>query len=71
MVTYNVPSFNVSNIFECGINNPDVSYGRAYITTSGDEYFTDIFDHLNKYHDHHGQRLSSIKLKEGVLSVMK
>ena len=42
-VTYDVPNFNVSNVFECGRNNPDVSY-----VTSGDEYFTDMLDHLNE-----------------------
>ena len=25
-VTYDVPNFNVSNVFECGRNKPDVSY---------------------------------------------
>ena len=28
-----VPNFNVSNVFECGRNNPDVSYERAYMAT--------------------------------------
>ena len=36
-VTYDVPNFNVSNVFECGRNNHDVSYERAYMTTSGNE----------------------------------
>ena len=31
-VTYDVPyNFNISDVFECGINNPDVSYERAYM----------------------------------------
>ena len=47
-VTYDVPNFKVSNVFECGRNNPDVSYERAYMATSGDEYFTDMLDHLNE-----------------------
>ena len=38
--TNDVPNFNVFNIFECGRNSPDVSYERAYMSTSGDEYFT-------------------------------
>ena len=41
-VTYDVPNFNVSNVFECGRNNPDVPYERAYMATSGNEYFTEI-----------------------------
>ena len=36
-VTYDVPNFNVSNVFEWGRNNPDVSYERAYMATSGNE----------------------------------
>ena len=66
-----MPNFNVSNVFECGRNNPDVSYERAYMATSGYEYFTEMLDHLNEYHDFHGQRLSSKKLKEAVLRVME
>ena len=66
-----MPYFNVSNVFECGRNNPDVSYERAYMATSGYEYFTDILDHLNKYHDRRSQRLSSKNLKEAVLRVME
>ena len=66
-----MPNFNVSNASECGRKNPDVSYERAYMATSGTEYFTDIIDHLNEYHNHHGQRLSSKKLKEAVLRVME
>ena len=48
---------------------PDVSYERAYMATSGNEYFTDILDDLNEYHDRHGQRLSSKNIKEAVLCV--
>ena len=66
-----MPNFNVSNVFECGTNNPDVSYERAYIAIIGNEYFTEILDHLNEYHDRHGQRLSSKNLKEAVLRVME
>ena len=36
-VIYDVPTFNVSNVFECRRNNPDVSYERAYMATSGNE----------------------------------
>ena len=32
-----VPNINVSKIFECGRNNPDVSYERAYIDTEINE----------------------------------
>ena len=71
-VTYDVPyNFNVSNLFECGINNHEVSYEKMYVATSGDEYFTEMFDHLNKYHDRHGQILSSKNLKESVLRIME
>ena len=62
-----MPNFNVSNIFECKRNNPDVSYERAYVATSENEYFTEIIDHLNEYKDRHGQIFSSKKLKEAVL----
>ena len=41
------------------------------MATSCNEYFTDIIDHLNKYQDRHGQRLSSKKLKEAVLRIME
>ena len=70
-VTYDVPNFNVSNVFECGRNNPDVSCERACMATEDNEYFTDILDTLNKYQDRHGQRLSSKNLKEAVLRVME
>ena len=62
--------FNVSNVFECGRKNPDVSCERACMATEENEYFTDILDTLNKYQDRHGQRLSSKKLKEALLRVM-
>ena len=32
-----VPNFNVSDVFECGRNNPDMSYERAYMDTEGNE----------------------------------
>ena len=70
-VTYDVPNFNVSNVFECRRNNHDMSYERLYITTSENEYFTEIPHHLNKYHDRHGQRLSSKNLKEAVIRAME
>ena len=38
--------FNVSNVYECGRNNPDVSCERAFMTTEDNEYFTDILDTL-------------------------
>ena len=62
--------FNVSNVFECGRNNPDVSCGRVCMATEDNEYFWDILDTLNKYQDHHGQRLSSKNLREAVCRVM-
>ena len=66
-----VPNFNISVVFECGRNNPDVSYKRGYMATEVNEYFTGIIDTLNKYQDHHGQRLSSKNLKEAVFRVME
>ena len=36
-VTYDVPNFNVPNVFGCERNNPDLSYERVYMATSGDE----------------------------------
>ena len=41
------------------------------MATSGNEYFTDILGYLKEYHDRHGQRLSSKKLKEAVRRVME
>ena len=61
---------NVSNVFECGRNNPDVSCERAFMATEDNEYFTDILDTLNEYQDRHGQRLFSKKLREAVSHVM-
>ena len=40
-----------------------MSYERAYMATEGKAYFTEIIDHLNEYHDRHGQILSSKNLK--------
>ena len=71
MVTYDVPNLNISNVFECGRNNPDMSYERAYMATSDNEYFTDILDHLNRYQDRHGETLCSKNIKETVLRVME
>ena len=33
--------FNVSDVFECGGNNPDVSCERSCMATEDNEYFTD------------------------------
>ena len=63
-VTYDMPNFNVSNVFECGRKNPDMSYERAYMDTEGNEYFTDILDHLNGYQDRHVQIFSSQSSKK-------
>ena len=41
------------------------------MTTSDNEHFTDILDHLSTYYDRHGQIFSSKKLKEAVLRVME
>ena len=64
-----MPKFNVSNVFECGRKNPDVSYERSYMATEGNVYFAEIIDHLNVYQDRHGQRLSSKNIKEAVFRV--
>ena len=61
---------NVSNVFECGTNNPDVPCERAFMANEDNVYFTDILDTLNEYQDFRGQRLSSKKLKEALLRVM-
>ena len=61
---------NVSNVFECGRNNPDVSCERACIANVDNEYFTGVLDTLNEYQDCHSQRLSSKKLREAVRRVM-
>ena len=62
--------FNISNVFECGRNKPDMSCERACMATEGNEYFSDILDTLTEYQDRHCQRLCSKKLKEAVLRVM-
>ena len=62
--------FNVSNVYECEGNNPDVSCERVCMATSYNESFMNILDTLNEYQDRHGQRLSSKKLKEALLHVM-
>ena len=41
------------------------------MATERNEYFTEMFDHLNKYNYCRGQRLSSKNLKEAVLRVME
>ena len=46
--------FNISNVFECGRNNPDVSCERACMANMDNEYFTDILETLNRYQDRHG-----------------
>ena len=66
-----MPNFNVSNVFECRRNSPDVSYERAHMAGEGNEYVTDILDTLNKYQDRHGQRLSHKNIGEAVLCVME
>ena len=40
--------FNISNVFECGRNNPDVTCERAFMANEDNEYFTDILETLNK-----------------------
>ena len=67
-VIYDVPNFNVSTIFECRRNNPDVSYERAYMAAEGNEYFTNILDHINGYQDRHGQILSCKKQQQQKIS---
>ena len=62
--------FNVSYLFECGRNKPDVSCERACMDTEDNEYFTYILDNLNKYQDRHGQIFSSKNLKEAIRRVM-
>ena len=42
-VAYDVTNYlNVSNVFECGRNNPDVSCERACMANVDNEYFTDF-----------------------------
>ena len=41
------------------------------MATERDEYFAEMLDHLNKYDDSHGQRLSSKNLKEAVIWFME
>ena len=45
--------FNVSNVFECGRNNTDVSCEGLCMANGENEYFTDILDNLNRYQDRH------------------
>ena len=62
--------FNVSNVFECGRNNPDMSCERACMATGYNGYCTDVLDTLKKYQDRHGQIFSTKKLREAVCRVM-
>ena len=39
--------FNVSNVSECGRNNPDVSCERSCMATEDKKNVTDILDTLN------------------------
>ena len=41
--------FNVSNIFECGRNNPDVSCEIVCMADEDNAYFTDIHDTENSF----------------------
>ena len=66
-VTYDEPNFNVSNIFEYERNNFDVSYERAYMSTSGHYYFTEMIDHISNYHDYHSQ-IFPIKISKKLFS---
>ena len=61
---------NVSNVYERGRNNSDMSCERACMDTEDNEYFSDIFDTLTEYLDLQGLRLSSKNLREAVLRVM-
>ena len=57
-VAYDVTNYlNVSKVFECGRNNPNVSCERACMANVDNESFTDALDTLNEYQDSHGQRL--------------
>ena len=40
---------NVSNVYECGRNNPDVQCERACMANVDNGYFTDVLDTLNEY----------------------
>ena len=62
--------FNVSNVFEYGRNNPDVSCERAFMATGNNEYFTDVLDTLNEYQDRYGQIFSIKKIIEAVICFM-
>ena len=67
-------NFNAFNVFECTrklLDRLGVSYERAYMATPKEEYFTEMLDHLNEYNDHHGQQLSSKKLRYAVIRVME
>ena len=62
--------FNVSNVYECGRNNPELSSEIVCMATEDNEYFTDIFDIVNTCQYHHEQILSSKKIKEAVLRII-
>ena len=67
-VAYDVT--NISNVWECGRDNPDVQCERACMANVENDYFLDALDTLNEYQDRHSQRLSSKKLREVVRRVM-
>ena len=66
--------FNVFNVFKCGrkiLEIIDVSYKRMYMTTSKEEYFTEMLDHINEYNERYGKLFPSKKLLEDVFRVME
>ena len=66
--------FNDFNVFEYGKNildRLDVSYGRACMATSREEYFTNMLDYLLDDNERHCTPLSSKKLQEVVSRVIE
>ena len=70
-VAYDVTNYlNVSNVWGCGRDNPDVQCERACMANVDNDYLSDVLDTLNEYQDRHGQRFSGKKLREAVGRVM-
>ena len=70
-VAHDVTNYlNVSNVWKCGRDNPDVQCERACMANVDNDYFPEVIDTLNEYQDRHSQRLSSKKLRESVGCVM-
>ena len=60
------------NIFDCGRNlldQLDVTYQRAFMSTPQDEYYKEMLKNLIKVNNHEGEPLSNEKLRQKVIDL--